>query len=103
MTAFARAAAMLAADPNIGSAALYTAQGEPPLTIRVVMTRDEAPQLGVGRGIVAGGHVAMIPADAIPDRVQRGELLSVGTDDYTIETAELDEAGASWRVTLRRA
>lgn len=100
--AFAAAASVLAADPNLGADALYTPQDEAPLAIRVVLTREEAP-VGPGYGMVASGHYAMIAVGAIPDRPLRGELLSVGTQDFTIETAELDETQASWRVQLRKA
>lgn len=103
MSVFDAAATAIAADPNMGVAALYTATGEPPLAIRVVMSREEAPTLATGRGMVSAGYEVMIPASAIPDRVQRGELLSIGTLDFTVETAELDETGASWRVQLRSA
>jgi hypothetical protein len=101
--AFARAAAVLAADPNLGVAALYTPAGEAPLAFRVVRMREENVLLGVGRGIAGGGEAVMIPVLSLPDRPQLGERISIGTEDFLIETAERDEAGASWRVTLREA
>lgn len=110
MSAFAAAAAALAADPHLGTAATYTpaGTGAVPQPLRIVLTREEAPALGpAGRGLLAGGYAAMIPVAALPDRPQKGDLLSVAqggaTLDFQIETAELDEAGASWRVQLRKA
>ena len=100
-TVFDRAASVLAADPNIGAEALYTPQGEAPLALRLVLSREEAPQIG-GAGMIVTGYAAMIPVGAIPDRPQRGELLSAAGQDFIVETAERDETGASWRVLLRK-
>ena len=102
-TAFDAAADILAADPNLGADALYTPSGEAQMALRVVLSREEGPATGVGYGIVAAGFYVMIPVSAIPDRPQREELLSIGALNFTIEAAELDQTGASWRVTLRKA
>ncbi len=83
------------------SAAIYTPQGEAPLAVSVILDRDEAPTLA-GAGLQATAWRAMMPVAQVPDRPVRGELLSVGDRDFTIETADTDMAGAIWTMTLRR-
>lgn len=85
------------------SPGLYTPQGKAPLSISVILDREEGAVTGVGLGIMGTGWLAQIPAAQIPDRPLRGELLSVGSNDFKIETAELDQAGVIWRVQLRKA
>ncbi|WP_135469827.1 head-tail joining protein [Crenalkalicoccus roseus] len=101
--AFSMAALALAADPHLGAAAIYAPEGEAPMPVRVVLSREEGDVLGGPAGLIAAGYTAMLPAAAVPDRPRRGERLSVGMRDFIIETAELDSAGAAWRLTLRAA
>jgi hypothetical protein len=90
-------------DPDEhASAALYTPAGEAPMSVSVILDRAEGVAFG-GVGLQGTGWQAMLPVAQVPDRPQRGELLSVGTRDFTIETAEADQAGAIWTLTLRRA
>ena len=103
MTVFDTAAASLAADLDLGADAIYTPQGEAALALRVTWGREEAAVLGVGQGIVAGGTYCHIPTAIIPDRPLRGELISIGLADFTIEASELDPGGATWRCMLRAA
>jgi hypothetical protein len=101
MSVFDTAAASLAADPNIGAEAIYTPEGEAPLALRVTWGREEAPILGMGHGIVAGGTYCHIQAAIVPDRPRKGELISIGALDFIIETSELDPSSATWRCLLR--
>lgn len=102
--AFARAAAALASDPHLGADALYTLPGTgsaAPLRLRAVLRREDAG-LGPGPGMVGTGWSAMLPVAALPARPAKGATLVVGTERFTVEVAELDEAAAAWTVTLRR-
>lgn len=96
--AFAAAAEIIAADPNMGADAVYTPTGEAALSVRVVLSRTEG-DIGIG-GAIAAGWEAMLPAADVPDRPRKGEALSVGDRDFVVESAERDETGASWRLTL---
>lgn len=100
---FDRAASVIAADLNIGSAALYTPQGEAPLALRVVLSRDEGDIAGLGRPNKGEAWRIMIARADVPDRPRRGELISVtrGADvlDLKVETAEADETGSSWQIS----
>jgi energy-coupling factor transporter ATP-binding protein EcfA2 len=75
--------------------------GEAPLALRVTWGREEAPILGMGHGIVAGGTYCHIQTADVPDRPVKGELISIGALDFTIETSEMDPSYATWRCLLR--
>lgn len=83
-------------------AASYTPQGEAPMTVRVILDRREGlAGAGLGPGMGVGGWEALLPASLVPDRPQRGELLSAAGRDFVIDDAEADGTGAVWRLTLR--
>lgn len=81
-------------------AAIYTPAGEAPMAVSVILDQAESV-VGLGaRPATPTGFTAMLPAAQIPDRPRKGELLSVGTRDFRIEAAQVDQAGRIWRLTL---
>lgn len=99
---FAAAAAVLVRSV-LGADAVYTPPGGgAPVSVRVVLSREEADVLAGPAGLTAAGHAAMLPTSLVPDRPQRGATLAVGGQEFSVETAELDVTGASWRLALRQ-
>lgn len=102
--AFLDAARVLAADQNIGADAMYTPAGEVAISLRVTWARDDGIVSGLAQSAIARGTYCHLPRDIIPDIPQRGESVSIiGMGDYHIETAEIDNSGATWRCTLRQS
>lgn len=102
MTAFLRAAERLAADRNMGADAVYTPQGEAPLNVRVVLRRPEEDGiLGAAATRTIGAMQAMLPASAVPDRPLRDETLQVAGATWKIASAERDDTGSFWTLTLK--
>ena len=96
MTAFSVALATLHADANLATAAQYR---HPPGTwqsVRVILSQP-IDSLGV---TIAGTVQADIPASAVTTTPQRGDELRIGARTYTVETAERDALGLSWRLQL---
>jgi len=104
VNAFAAAAAVLAADSNIGAPATYTASGGSPLSLRVVLSRPEEALGGLDapRGIAIAA-VAMLPAAALTTRPARGAALSVDGVAYLVAEVVQDEIAAAYTLHLRRA
>lgn len=96
---FARAASVLA-QSALGTEAAYTPPGAEARTVRVVLTRDEAPIGGLAMG--GTGWRAMLPVSEVPARPEPGATLLIGEREYSIEAIEADEAEAAWMVTLRK-
>lgn len=105
MTAFAAAAAVLAADPNIGADATFTAAGGGgPVAIRVVFSRPEDAIGGLDgpRGIAFAASV-MVPAAALAVRPARGDTIATGGTTYQVAEVMADEIAATYTLHLRRA
>ena len=105
MSAFAAAAAVLAADPNLGTDATFTpAGGGGSLALRVVLSRPEEAMgaLDALRGL-AGSARAMVPASALTAAPVRGDAITIGGTAYLVAEAAQDEIAASWTLHLRRA
>lgn len=96
MTAFATALATLHADTNISTAATYR---QPPYTWQSVRVILSQPVDALG-GTVAGTMQADIQASAVTYPPQHGDELVVGATTYTVQTAERDVLGLSWRLQL---
>ena len=106
MNAFAAAAAVMAADPNLGQAATYVADGGQggAVEVRVVLSRPEEVigTLDAPRSIAAA-LAAMVPASALQRRPARGDLLILQDGDYTVAEVIADVSGAAFTLHLRRA
>ena len=105
MSAFDRAAATLAADPNIGATVLYARQGAAwsPLSLRVVLSVPvEEYQLAEGAGVVAPHLEAMMPAAALPDDPAEDDTLTLADGTaLAVTVATRDKTGASWTLRLK--
>ena len=103
MTAFAAAAALLAADPNLGTSAVYTPAIGAAVPCRVVLSRREPDAFSgsSGAGRRTTGWEAMLPAASLPGfRPTRGETLTIGDVDYQIEEVAMDPISAAYTLTL---
>ena len=96
MTAFETALATLHADTNLGTAATYR---HPPYVWQTVSVILSQPSDITG-GAIAGTMQAEIRAAAITDDPQRDDELRIGSTTYTVESAERDVLGLSWKLTL---
>lgn len=96
MTAFDSALATLHADTNLATVASYR---HPPYTWQSVRVILSQPTDAIGTAI-AGSMQAEIMASAITDTPQRGDELRIGATTYTVESAERDVLGLSWKLTL---
>lgn len=102
MTAFAAAMAVLAANPNLGSDAVYRASGSgPEVMLRVVRSSPDRLGDAFGTGLVQATDVLAIAVAALP-AVEAGDTFTLGTEVLTVQHAERDAAGAAWRVLCRR-
>jgi hypothetical protein len=102
VTAFAAAAATLAADPNLGADAGYRRGGIGPATsLRVVRSSPDRVASGFETPLLQATDVLMVPVASIADP-QAGDTFDVQGDLLTVQHAERDAAGAAWRVLCRR-
>jgi len=102
VSAFAAAMDVLAADPNLGSDAVYRAGGTgPEVAIRVV--RSSPDQIGdaFGTSLMQATDVLAVAVAALP-LVEAGDTFALGGDLLAVQHAERDAAGAAWRVLCRR-
>jgi hypothetical protein len=96
VTAFATALATLHADPNMGTAAEFRRPSYTWSSVRVILSQ---PTDAFGN-TVAGTLQADIQASAVTHTPQHGDELRIGATTYTVETAERDALGLSWRLQL---
>ena len=101
MSAFTAALAALHADPNMAEAGHYRRPPWPWAPTRIVRTAptDLVGGLG-GPGARAGALSVDVLAAALATTPQRGDEVRLGTNVYTVEDAERDTLGLSWRLTL---
>lgn len=102
MSAFAAAMGVLAADPNLGSDAVYRAGGSgPEVPLRVLRASPDRIGDAFGTSLVQATDVLAVAAAALP-LVEAGDTFALGGDLLTVQHAERDAAGAAWRVLCRR-
>ena len=100
MSAFAAAAAALAADPNLAVAASFQPMpGGTAIALRAILTRPVAVAPGLGSAVASQVEASVLAA-ALPAPPKRGDRLTVGATSYRVERAERDGAETSWRLTL---
>jgi len=102
VSAFAAAMDVLAADPNLGSDAVYRAGGTgPAVALRVVRSSPDRIGDAFGTSLVQATDVLAMAVAALP-LVEAGDTFALGGDLLTVQHAERDAAGAAWRVFCRR-
>jgi len=102
VTAFAAAAAVLAADPNLGVDAIYTPSIGAAVPCRIILSRREPDAFSASAaGRRTTGWEAMAPTTAFGAfRPARGETLTIGDVDYQIEEVAMDPISTSYTLTL---
>lgn len=101
MTAFATALATLHADPNMAEAASYRRPPWPWAPARIIRTSPNEILGGLGGpGARAGYLYADVLTAALTYTPQRGDEVKMGAIVYTVEDAERDALGLSYRLTL---
>ena len=102
MNAFAAAMDALAADPNIGTAAIYRAGATgAPMSLRVVRSAPDRLGDAFGTNVVQASDVLAVAIAAL-STVDADDTFTVGADTLTVQHAERDAAGIAWRVFCRR-
>jgi hypothetical protein len=102
VNAFAAAMGVLAADPNLGTDALYRAAGTGAGSVLRVL-RSSPDRLGGGFGttLVQATDVLAVAVAALP-AIAAGDTFALGPDLLTVQHAERDAAGVAWRIHCRR-
>jgi len=102
MNAFAAAMDALAADPNIGTAAIYRAGATgAPMSLRVVRSAPDRLGDAFGTSVIQASDVLTVAIAVLPT-LDADDTFTLGTDTLTVQHAERDAAGITWRVFCRR-
>jgi hypothetical protein len=101
VTAFAAALAVLAADPNLGTAATWQRGGGPIAALRVLRSSPDQLRDAFGTGLIQATDVLTVPIAVLPD-LAADDTFTVGGDVLTVQHAERDAAGVAWRVLCQR-
>ena len=101
MNAFAAAMDALAADPNIGTAAIYRAGATgAPMSLRVVRSAPDRLGDAFGTNVIQASDVLTVAIAVLP-AVDAGDTFTLGADILTVQHAERDAAGIAWRIFCR--
>lgn len=102
MNAFAAAMGVLAADPNLGTEAVYRLGGTgPAVPIRVLRASPDRVADAFGSGIISATDILSVAMADLPD-LAAGDSFALGPDLLTVTHAERDAAGIAWRVLCQR-
>ena len=102
MSAFAAAMDALAADPNIGTEAIYRAGGTgAPVLLRVVRSAPDRLGDAFGTSVIQASDVLTVAIAVLP-ALGTGDTFQLGADLLTVTHAERDAAGVAWRVFCQR-
>lgn len=102
MNAFADAMAVLVADPNLGSEAVYRQGGDgPPVTLRVLRSSPDRVADAFSTEILSATDILSVAIATLPD-IASGDSFAIGPDLLTVTHAERDASGTAWRVLCQR-
>ncbi|MBX6747495.1 hypothetical protein CR162_16335 [Pseudoroseomonas rhizosphaerae] len=102
MNAFDAAMAALAADPNLGTDAVYRAGGTgAPVALRVLRASPDRVADAFGTGILQATDILSVAVAALPG-LAAGDSFALGPDLLTVTHAERDASGTAWRVLCQR-
>jgi hypothetical protein len=102
VNAFAAAFDTLLANPNLGVAATYQAQGSgPAFALQVIRSSPDRLGESFGTSLVQATDVLAIAIAALP-AIEAGDTFTLGLDLLTVQHAERDAGGIAWRVLCRR-
>ncbi len=101
-TAFGAAMDVLAADPNIGTGAIYRAGGTgAPVPMRVVRSAPDRLGDAFGTNLIQASDVLTVAIAVLPS-IEPDDTFTLGAATLTVQHAERDAAGIAWRVFCRR-
>ena len=102
MSAFASAMEALAADPNLGTEAVYRQGGSgTPVSLRVLRSSPDRVADAFGTGILSATDILSVAISVLP-ATDAGDTFTLGPDTLTVQHAERDAAGIAWRVLYQR-
>jgi hypothetical protein len=102
MNAFDAALAVLTADPNLGSEAIYRAGGNgPPIALRILRASPDRLGDAFGTALLQATDVLTVPIAVLP-LVEAGDTFVLSDELLTVTHAERDAAGVAWRVLCQR-
>ncbi|MCQ4162905.1 hypothetical protein NON00_23675 [Roseomonas sp. GC11] len=92
----------MAADPNLGSEALYRAGGSgPEIALRVLRASPDRLADAFGTTLVQATDILIVAMAVLPV-IEPGDSFTLGTDTLMVQQAERDAAGLAWRVLCQR-
>ena len=102
MNAFAAAMGVLAADPNLGTDAVYRQGGTgPAVPVRVLRSSPDRVADAFGTEILSATDILSVAIAVLPD-LAAGDSFALGPDLLTVTHAERDASGTAWRVLCQR-
>lgn len=102
MNAFATAMDALLADPNLGTDAVYRANGTgAPVSLRVLRSSPDRIADAFGTSVIQASDVLSLAIATLPG-LAAGDSFSIGPDTLTVQHAERDATGTAWRVLCQR-
>ncbi|MBX6385669.1 MAG: hypothetical protein IRZ07_22280 [Microbispora sp.] len=102
MNAFADAMAVLVADPNLGTDAVYRRGGSgAPVALRVLRSSPDRIADAFGTEILSATDILSVAIATLPD-LAAGDSFALGLDLLTVSHAERDASGTAWRVLCQR-
>lgn len=102
MTAFAAAMAALVADPNLGTEAVYRANGTgTPVSLRVLRSSPDRIADAFGTSVIQASDVLSLAIATLPN-LAAGDSFTLGPDTLTVQHAERDATGIAWRALCQR-
>jgi hypothetical protein len=102
VTVFAEAMAVIVADPNLGTPAIYRPGGVGNgIAIRVVRSAPDEVIDAFGTSLVRPTDVLLVAAADVPEPA-KGDVVLVGADALTVLAAIRDPVGAAHRLLCAR-
>lgn len=102
MSAFVTAASVIALDANMGTAATYQAiGGGAAVPVRLVRSVPDQLRNAFGTQILQGTDMLVVALAQVP-APEAGDTFTIGAEVLTVQHAERDAEGVSWRVMCQR-
>ncbi|WP_191085630.1 head-tail joining protein [Roseococcus microcysteis] len=99
MNAFAAAAAVLCANPDLGDdAEYYVAPWNVRHQVRVILSRPDVAAVGFQLSSTVGSYTISLPVAALPEAPVEGGRFDVAGEIYEVRQAQRDETRTMWVV-----
>jgi hypothetical protein len=100
MSAFDTAAATIAADPNMATAATFKASGAGPgVACRVVRSRPDLIGQGFGTEVILATHLLAVRVAEVPE-VAKGDTFTLGHEVLVVRSATRDVENTMWSMEI---